>query len=169
MLKAVFYFETIAGLASRRPSNRYIAGTSNNVKSVENVSPLAMVMASGCNSSEPSPRPSASGSIPTTVVSVVIRIGRRRRRPASMSAWSTALPRFRSSSTYSTRTMVLFTTMPACARSGDDEVIPYTRWSSATYPRLQARALPSAAASGARVSADSRLLACTRSPEPRAG
>src|SRR5690606_3867009 len=61
----------------------YPLGTTNRVRSVEQSSPPTTAIASGCISSEPSPIPSASGDIPITVVSVVMRIGRMRTTPAS--------------------------------------------------------------------------------------
>jgi hypothetical protein len=50
------------------------------------------VNAIGVRSSLPSPSPSAIGSRPSTVVDVVIRIGRRRTRPAFFKASSFGIP-----------------------------------------------------------------------------
>ena len=51
---------------------------STRVMSVETLRPQATVVPRPRHISEPSPRPRAMGSIPSTVVSVVIRMGRRR-------------------------------------------------------------------------------------------
>ena len=50
------------------------------------------VTAIGVRISEPSPSPSAIGVRPSTVVRVVIMMGRRRRRPASMTASTAGKP-----------------------------------------------------------------------------
>ena len=52
------------------------------VSAVELMSPATTVMAMGVRISDPSPRPSAMGRSPRTVVAVVIRIGRSRTEPA---------------------------------------------------------------------------------------
>ncbi len=80
---------------------------------MEKLRPQTITNASGCSISEPSPRPSARGVIPSTVVSVVIRIGRRRRLAAVLIASSVDGFFPRSISICSTSTMALLTTMPA--------------------------------------------------------
>ena len=58
------------------------------VSTVENASPEITVMAIGVRISAPSPNPSAIGMRPSTVVNVVMRIGRSRTLPATSSACS---------------------------------------------------------------------------------
>ncbi|OAD21766.1 hypothetical protein THIOM_002461 [Candidatus Thiomargarita nelsonii] len=81
------------------------------------------MIANGCNIFAPSPQFSASGNNPITVVSVVIKIGRRRHAAAAIMATCTGCPAARCNSMVSTSTMALLTTMPAnsvsvCARPG---------------------------------------------------
>ena len=52
------------------------------VKIVELISPATTVIAMGVRISAPSPKPSAIGNRPSTVVDVVIKIGRNRTSPA---------------------------------------------------------------------------------------
>ena len=63
------------------------------VMRVEMERPQATVTPSPFHISEPSPRPQAIGSMPQTVVSVVIRIGRRRLRAAVTEESRTVIPR----------------------------------------------------------------------------
>jgi hypothetical protein len=84
------------------------------VRSVATSSPPITGMASGARSSIPSPRITASGRSPSTVVSVEITMGRRRSRAPSRSASSSSMPWSRRSwFTVSSSTMALFTTIPA--------------------------------------------------------
>ena len=62
------------------------------VINVETVSPQHTVIPNERHISEPSPLPIASGIIPNTVVSVVIRIGRRRLPAAVTDASITLMP-----------------------------------------------------------------------------
>ena len=72
----------------RQPSSNsvYIAGTNTSVIIVEVIRPPITTRASGAWSSAPSPMPSAIGTRPSAVQIEVIRIGRRRCRPASSMA-----------------------------------------------------------------------------------
>ena len=74
--------------------------------------PAITTIAIGWRSSAPSPSPSASGTRPSTVVPVVIAIGRSRMRAPSMSASSRDPPLRRSWFTLSTRMIALSTTTP---------------------------------------------------------
>ncbi len=72
-----------------------------------------MAMPSGWRSSEPSPKPIASGSAPSAAARVVIRIGRKRSRQASRTASTALQPCARSAS--SAKSMIriaFFLTMP---------------------------------------------------------
>ena len=80
---------------------------------VELESPPITARAIGACVSPPSPKPSASGNSPSTVVSVVMRIGRKRRVPASRIARSSGSPSRRSRLAVSTSRIALFTTIPA--------------------------------------------------------
>ena len=53
-------------------NEQYMVGMSTRVTSVETVSPQHTVIPSERHISEPSPLPTASGTMPSTVVSVVI-------------------------------------------------------------------------------------------------
>ena len=66
---------------------------STRVMSVETERPQATVVPRPFHISEPSPRPNAMGSIPSTVVRVVIRMGRIRALAAVMEASRTLYPR----------------------------------------------------------------------------
>ena len=59
-----------------------MTGVENRLRSCETQRPPTMVMPSGRRSSEPAPRPMASGTAPNSAASVVIRIGRKRSRQA---------------------------------------------------------------------------------------
>ena len=61
-------------------------GTTSNVRIVDVITPPMTATPSGLRKSAPSPLPSAIGNIPATSANVVIRIGRRRIAPASISA-----------------------------------------------------------------------------------
>jgi hypothetical protein len=81
---------------------------------VETVRPSITTRAMGAWTSPPSPWPSAIGIIASTVVSVVMRIGRSRVRPACSTACRRGRPsRRRRRFMESNRTMALLTTMPA--------------------------------------------------------
>ena len=82
------------------------------MNTVDTVNPPITARASGRLVSLPSPIPSAIGIKPTIVATVVIRIGRRRVRPASMVASSSGLPRPRSTLAKSTSSTPFDTTMP---------------------------------------------------------
>ena len=58
-------------------------------------SPQATVIPMACHISEPSPMPSAMGSIPRTVVIVVMSTGRRRDLPEVTTAREMIIPRSR--------------------------------------------------------------------------
>ena len=66
------------------------------VSTVEVSRPQITATAIGVRISAPSPRPSAIGNRPSTVVAVVIKIGRSRTQPAWMMASFSANPRLRS-------------------------------------------------------------------------
>ena len=70
----------------------------------------------GCIISDPMPVPSAMVDMPRMVVSAVMRMGRRRMRPVSMSASRLDMPPMRSWLTQSTKTMPLLTTTPASSK-----------------------------------------------------
>ena len=57
-----------------------MTGVENRFRICETQRPPTMLMPSGRRSSEPAPRPIASGSAPNSAASVVIRIGRKRSR-----------------------------------------------------------------------------------------
>lgn len=82
----------------------YITDTNIRLASIENVNPDTIVIASGCNISAPSPIPKASGDMPTTVVKVVMSIGRNLNRAASIIASFWLIPRLRTISIFSTKT-----------------------------------------------------------------
>src|SRR5690606_13601616 len=95
------------------PSTRtYATGTTMSVSAVAMVRPPMTAIASGARRSAPRPMPSAIGSRPSTVVTVVIRIGRRRARPASRIASRVGTPRSRAWRMKSTFTIASLTTMP---------------------------------------------------------
>ena len=77
------------------------------------VTPPITVIAIGARSSAPSPMPIAIGTRPRMVVSFVIRIGRRRARPAATIASTLSSPRSRAWFTASISTIDWLTTMPA--------------------------------------------------------
>jgi len=62
---------------------------------VEVIRPPMTVMAMGWRKSLPVPRPIATGSMPRMSARVVIRMGRRRIGPATLSAWWMSIPRCR--------------------------------------------------------------------------
>ena len=68
---------------------------STRVTSVEIESPQATVIPIDCHISEPSPIPRAIGTIPRTVVAVVMSTGRRRDLPEVVTALATPIPRSR--------------------------------------------------------------------------
>ena len=76
---------------------QYTVGISTRVTSVETERPQHTVTPRERHISEPSPVPMAIGSIPSTVVRVVMRIGRRRLRAAVVDASRTFMPRSRRS------------------------------------------------------------------------
>src|SRR5690606_5191394 len=81
---------------TRRPprsTRRYAQGTRTRVTRVDVKRPPITARARGAWISLPSPTPTASGTSPRAVVSVVIAIGRSRRRPASTIASTTEHPR----------------------------------------------------------------------------
>src|SRR5699024_9797335 len=78
--------------AARSSNSVYTTGISNNVKILEIVRPNIIVTASGCCISAPSPNARPSGTIARIVVSVVIKIGRKRLGPASSIASYRSLP-----------------------------------------------------------------------------
>jgi len=61
-------------------------------KTMDAAIPPITAMARGCNICDPAPNASDSGIMPATVASAVIRMGRRRRSPASIMASSTGIP-----------------------------------------------------------------------------
>ncbi len=87
----------------------------NSVRIVDRPRPPMIVIASGRCIWSPVPRPSAIGNRPTSVVTVVIRIGRRRRELASMIAARPPRPSARRSRIVATLTMASFTSMPSSA------------------------------------------------------
>jgi len=70
----------VAEVRRGRVTVSYTAGITTRVSRVELSSPPITVTASGCCTSAPAPNPSANGSSPSTVVAVVMRMGRSRRR-----------------------------------------------------------------------------------------
>ena len=64
----------------------YITGMKISVSMVENTMPPITAIAIGERISAPSPQPSAIGTSPSTLLSIVIRIGRSRTSPATFSA-----------------------------------------------------------------------------------
>jgi len=64
---------------------------------VEVMTPPMTAVDMGARNSDPSPRESAVGSMPSTIAAEVIRMGRSRVGPASSSASTIDLPRARSS------------------------------------------------------------------------
>jgi len=72
-----------------------MVGISTRVTRVEIDRPQQTVTPREFHISDPSPLPSAIGSIPSTVVRVVMRIGRRRLRAAVTEASATLMPRSR--------------------------------------------------------------------------
>ncbi len=85
----------------------------NHVRSVENVNPNITVTAIPLYISDPSPIPSDNGSIPSTVVIVVIRIGLSLVLHDSITASCLSLPLSLVILIKSINTMALFTTTPA--------------------------------------------------------
>ena len=63
-----------------------IEGTTRRVSVVDANKPPDMAIPSGCMTFDPAPKPIATGSIPTMVVSDVITIGRNRFRAVSIKA-----------------------------------------------------------------------------------
>ena len=88
----------------------------NSVISVAYVSPPITTTAIGCIISAPMPVPNAIVDIPRIVVSAVIRIGRRRTLPVSISASRFDIPPMRIWFTLSTNTMPLLTMTPDSTR-----------------------------------------------------
>ena len=83
------------------------------VRNVEVNRPPITTTASGVERKPPSPpTPSAIGTSARIVAMAVIRIGRRRRRPPSITAVRASMPLRRNCSTRSSSTMALVTTMP---------------------------------------------------------
>ena len=70
-----------------------MTGTTTSVRSVEVMTPPMIARPMGACCSAPSPRPSASGSMPKIIAVVVMRIGRSRIWPAASSASSRLMPR----------------------------------------------------------------------------
>ena len=75
-----------------------------------------IVIASGRCSCSPLPSPIAIGSIASTVVALVIRIGRNRNRLASSTACSPGIPSSRSRRIVSSLTIASLTAIPSRAR-----------------------------------------------------
>ena len=73
-------------------NEQYTVGMITRVIMVERVRPQQTVTPRPFHISEPSPVPNAIGSIPKTVVRVVISIGRRRLRAAVTDAVTTSIP-----------------------------------------------------------------------------
>src|SRR6266849_5719067 len=84
------------GTASNSARYEYATGTTSKVSSKQSVCPPMMVTAIEARCSEPAPMPIATGSSPAMMESVVIRMGRRRTRFASMIASRTGIPWARS-------------------------------------------------------------------------
>ena len=77
------------------------------------ITPPMTAMPSGARNCAPSPRPSATGIIPAMRANVVIRIGRNRIAPASMSASRRGFPSFsRAHFAKSMSRIAFFATMP---------------------------------------------------------
>src|SRR5262249_48309950 len=74
--------DAFARTGAKRASSVYTTGTMTRVSTIENRSPPTTARPSGLRESAPAPSPSAIGSTPRIVVSVVIRIGRKRIREA---------------------------------------------------------------------------------------
>jgi hypothetical protein len=89
----------------------------SSVRKVVRSTPPITVIAIGARTSAPSPIPSAIGSSPSMVVSLVIRMGRRRILPASMMASRFDRPRSRAWLTASISTIDWLTTIPASMMS----------------------------------------------------
>ena len=90
-----------------------MTGVVNSVSTWLTISPPTMVMPSGWRSSEPTPRPSISGSAASSAAMVVIRIGRKRSRQAWRIASRGVLPSWRSASSAKSIIMIaFFFTMP---------------------------------------------------------
>jgi hypothetical protein len=93
------------------------------VKNVETSRPPITAMASGWFASVPTPKASAMGRRPTTVVSVVMRIGRSRIRPARGTATCSGSPWRRRSLMYSTSRTPFDTTMPTIMMMPMNDVV----------------------------------------------
>src|SRR2546428_127262 len=91
-------------------------GTANSVIGVDRVRPPMTASARGRCSSLPAPSPSARGSRPNNVHSVVIRIGRRRTRAASRIAVSSGTPAARIRSRVKSSRMMPFLTISPTSR-----------------------------------------------------
>ena len=99
------------------------------VRRVARVKPAKTTMPSGWRNSEPSPMPSARGNSPKTVVTVVIRIGRRRWGAAVRMALSRSIPAaVRIWLAVSTMMMALLTTIPTRRTAPTTTVIPIAVW-----------------------------------------
>src|SRR6266849_8070553 len=84
------------GTASNSARYEYATGTTSKVSSKQSVCPPMMVTAMEARCSEPAPIPMATGISPAMMERVVIRMGRRRTRFASMIASRTGIPWARS-------------------------------------------------------------------------
>ena len=82
------------------------------VNSMLAVRPPMTMIASGCCICAPGPMPRASGNRPRIAARLVIRIGRKRVRPASSSAGRSSMPSCRSCWMYSTSRMPFFMSRP---------------------------------------------------------
>ena len=74
--------------------------------------PPTMAYPSGRRDAEPAPSPMATGSAPMIVATDVMRIGRRRIRPASITADTVSIPRAFSWLVYSTSKIEFLVTRP---------------------------------------------------------
>lgn len=84
-----FFNAALTAFNSLKPprcNTMYTMGMKINVTSVDELKPPIRARAKGAIDSPPSPRASAMGTRPTTVVNVVIKIGRKRRRADSKMA-----------------------------------------------------------------------------------
>jgi hypothetical protein len=97
---------------ARSSNNEYATGTTTSVRKSDSVWPPMTTTAIVRRSSAPGPVPSASGNIPPTSASVVIRIGRSRSRLASRMAMSRSCPWRRRLSVWSICRIAFLATTP---------------------------------------------------------
>src|SRR6266576_687223 len=93
-------------------STRYATGTTNSVSAVEKKTPPTIAYPSGFRAAEPAPTPQATGTAPMIVATDVMRIGRRRMRPASRTAATVSKPFSLSWFVYSTSRIEFLQTSP---------------------------------------------------------